>query len=93
MYTKLTSDHPIWAYAGIKFTRLLRWTSRDIWRSKAILKAAVKSAVINKTGWWICRIIMGESFQRPFTDGVKIINAGSKTLYLAKSDLYRLVQI
>ena len=88
MYTKLTSDHPIDlcryqvlnCYAG----RIAMINSGGESKGASDFKAAVKSAVINKRAGG-SGIIMGrKAFQRPFTDGVKIINA-VQDIYLAKA--------
>jgi class I fructose-bisphosphate aldolase len=88
MYTKLTSDHPIDlcryqvlnCYAG----RIAMINSGGESKGASDFKAAVKSAVINKRAGG-SGIIMGrKAFQRPFTDGVKIINA-VQDVYLAKA--------
>ena len=88
MYTKLTSDHPIDlcryqvlnCYAG----RIAMINSGGESKGASDFKAAVKSAVINKRAGG-SGIIMGrKAFQRPFIDGVKIINA-VQDIYLAKA--------
>lgn len=88
MYTKLTSDHPIDlcryqvlnCYAG----RIGMINSGGESKGASDFKAAVKSAVINKRAGG-SGIIMGrKAFQRPFNDGVKIINT-VQDVYLAKA--------
>ena len=88
MYTKLTSDHPIDlcryqvlnCYAG----RIAMINSGGESKGASDFKAAVKSAVINKRAGG-SGIIMGrKAFQRPFNDGVQIINA-VQDVYLAKA--------
>ncbi|CAM2944928.1 class I fructose-bisphosphate aldolase [Flavobacterium frigoris] len=87
MYTKLTSDHPIDlcryqvlnCYAG----RIGMINSGGESKGASDFKEAVQSAIINKRAGG-SGIIMGrKAFQRPFNDGVKILNA-VQDVYLAK---------
>ncbi|MEZ7498561.1 class I fructose-bisphosphate aldolase [Flavobacterium sp. Arc3] len=88
MYTKLASDHPIDlcryqvlnCYAG----RIGMLNSGGESKGSGDLKQAIQSAIVNKRAGG-SGIIMGrKAFQRPFNDGVKIINA-VQDIYLSKT--------
>jgi class I fructose-bisphosphate aldolase len=78
VYDKLSSDHPV---------DLLRYQLANCYMGRAglissggasgsnDLAAAVKTAVINKRGGGMGLILGRKAFQKPFEEGVKIINA------------------
>jgi len=87
MYTKLCSDHPIdlcrYQVMNCYSGRISMINSGGESKGETDLAEAIKTAVINKRAGG-AGIIMGrKSFQRPFDEGVKIINAVQE-IYLAK---------
>jgi len=78
VYDKLSSDHPV---------DLLRYQLANCYMGRAglissggasgsnDLEAAVRTAVINKRGGGMGLILGRKAFQKPFEEGVKIINA------------------
>lgn len=88
MYTKLASDHPIdlcrYQVLNCYSGRISMINSGGESKGASDFKEAVQSAIINKRAGG-SGIIMGrKAFQRPFNDGVKIINA-VQDVYLAKA--------
>ena len=87
MYTKLCSDHPIdlcrYQVINCYSGRISMINSGGESKGETDLAEAIKTAVINKRAGG-AGIIMGrKSFQRPFSEGAKIINAVQE-IYLAK---------
>ncbi len=87
MYTQLCSDHPIdlcrYQVLNCFSGRISMINSGGESKGKTDLAEAIKTAIINKRAGG-SGIIMGrKSFQRPFDEGVKIINAVQE-IYLAK---------
>ncbi len=86
MYTKLSSDHPIDlcryqvinCYAG----RINLINSGGESKGKVDLNEAVKTALINKRAGGAGLIMGRKAFQRPFNEGVELINAVQE-IYLA----------
>lgn len=87
MYNKLCSEHPIDlcryqvlnCYAG----RIGMINSGGESKGKTDFSEAIKTAVINKRAGGAGMIMGRKAFQRPFSDGVEIINAVQE-VYLAK---------
>ncbi len=87
MYSKLCSDHPIdlcrYQVVNCYSGRISMINSGGESKGKTDLAEAIKTAVINKRAGG-SGIIMGrKSFQRPFDEGVNIINAVQE-IYLSK---------
>lgn len=88
MYNKLCSEHPIDlcryqvlnCYAG----RIGMINSGGESKGKTDFAEAIKTAVINKRAGGAGMIMGRKAFQRPFSDGVEIINAVQE-VYLAKA--------
>lgn len=87
MYAKLASDHPIdlcrYQVMNCYSGRISLINSGGESKGETDLAEAVKTAIINKRAGG-AGIIMGrKAFQRPFSEGVKLINAVQE-IYLAK---------
>ena len=87
MYTKLATEHPIdWCryqvincYSG----RIGMINSGGESKGETDLADAIRTAVINKRAGGAGVIMGRKAFQRPFDEGVKLINAVQE-IYLAK---------
>ena len=78
MYTKLSSDHPIdlTRYQVInQYNGRIGLINSGGASGKDDLKAAVSTAVINKRAGGTGLITGRKAFQKPFEDGIKILNA------------------
>lgn len=87
MYTKLTSEHPIdlcrYQVINCYSGRIGMINSGGESKGETDFADAIRTAVINKRAGG-AGIIMGrKAFQRPFDEGVKLINAVQE-IYLAK---------
>ena len=87
MYSKLSTDHPIdlcrYQVANCYMGRAGLINSGGESHGTSDLSDAVKQAVINKRAGGSGLIMGRKSFQRPFAEGVKLINA-VQDVYLAK---------
>ena len=87
MYTKLASDHPIdlcrYQVMNCFSGRISMINSGGESKGKTDLAEAIKTAVINKRAGGAGMIMGRKAFQRPFGEGVKLINAVQE-IYLAK---------
>ena len=87
MYSKLTSDHPIdlcrYQVLNCYSGRISMINSGGESKGESDLAEAIKTAVINKRAGGAGMIMGRKAFQRPFGEGVKIINAVQE-IYLAK---------
>jgi class I fructose-bisphosphate aldolase len=79
VYGKLTSDHPIdlcrYQVANCYMGRIGLINSGGASSGESDLAEAVKTAVINKRAGGMGLISGRKAFQRPMTDGVKLLNA------------------
>jgi class I fructose-bisphosphate aldolase len=87
MYTKLSSDHPIdlcrYQVANCYMGRIGLINSGGESKGDSDLTESVKIAVINKRAGGTGLILGRKAFQRPFEEGVALINA-VQDVYLAK---------
>jgi class I fructose-bisphosphate aldolase len=87
MYTKLASDHPIdlcrYQVMNCFSGRISMINSGGESKGKTDLAEAIKTAVINKRAGGAGMIMGRKAFQRPFGEGVELINAVQE-IYLAK---------
>lgn len=87
MYTKLCSDHPIdlcrYQVMNCFSGRISMINSGGESKGETDLAEAIKTAVINKRAGGTGIIMGRKSFQRPFNEGIKIINAVQE-IYLSK---------
>ncbi len=79
VYTELTSDHPIdlcrYQVANCYMGRIGLINSGGESRGSADLVDAVRTAVINKRAGGMGLILGRKAFQRPFEEGVRLLNA------------------
>jgi class I fructose-bisphosphate aldolase len=87
MYSKLSSDHPIdlcrYQVANCYMGRIGLINSGGESKGDSDLAESVKTAVINKRAGGTGLILGRKAFQRPFEEGVALINA-VQDVYLAK---------
>ncbi|KAB1158207.1 class I fructose-bisphosphate aldolase [Flavobacterium luteum] len=87
MYTKLSSDHPIdlcrYQVLNCYSGRIGMINSGGEAKGKTDLAEAVKTAIINKRAGGAGMIMGRKAFQRPFREGIELINAVQE-IYLAK---------
>ncbi|MFV8441767.1 class I fructose-bisphosphate aldolase [Flavobacterium sp. LB2P44] len=87
MYTKLSSAHPIdlcrYQVINCYSGRIGMINSGGESKGDSDLAEAIKTAVINKRAGGAGMIMGRKAFQRPFSDGVKLIHAVQE-IYLAK---------
>ncbi|MDI1304755.1 MAG: class I fructose-bisphosphate aldolase [bacterium] len=87
MYTKLASDHPIdlcrYQVMNCYSGRISMINSGGESKGATDLAEAIKTAVINKRAGGAGMIMGRKAFQRPFSEGVNLINAVQE-IYLAK---------
>lgn len=87
MYTKLASDHPIdlcrYQVMNCYSGRISMINSGGESKGETDLAEAIKTAVINKRAGGAGMIMGRKAFQRPFSEGVNLINAVQE-IYLAK---------
>jgi fructose-bisphosphate aldolase, class I len=87
MYTKLSSNHPIdlcrYQVLNCYSGRINLINSGGESKGKTDLTEAVKAAIINKRAGGAGLIMGRKAFQRPFDEGVELINAVQE-VYLAK---------
>jgi class I fructose-bisphosphate aldolase len=87
MYTKLSSDHPIdlcrYQVMNCYSGRIGLINSGGESKGETDFAEAVKTAVINKRAGGTGMIMGRKAFQRPFSEGVKLINAVQE-IYLSK---------
>ena len=87
MYTKLASDHPIdlcrYQVMNCFSGRISMINSGGESKGETDLAEAIKTAVINKRAGGSGMIMGRKAFQRPFGEGVKLINAVQE-IYLTK---------
>ncbi|MFV5701271.1 class I fructose-bisphosphate aldolase [Flavobacterium sp. XS2P12] len=87
MYTKLSSDHPIdlcrYQVINCYSGRISMINSGGESKGEADLAEAIKTAVINKRAGGSGMIMGRKAFQRPFSEGVKLIHMVQE-IYLAK---------
>ncbi|WP_413999161.1 class I fructose-bisphosphate aldolase [Flavobacterium sp. W1B] len=87
MYTKLSSEHPIdlcrYQVVNCYSGRISMINSGGESKGETDLAEAIKTAVINKRAGGAGMIMGRKAFQRPFSEGVKLINAVQE-IYLAK---------
>jgi len=87
MYTKLASDHPIdlcrYQIINCFSGRIGMINSGGESKGETDLAEAIKTAVINKRAGGAGMIMGRKAFQRPFSEGVKLINAVQE-IYLSK---------
>jgi fructose-bisphosphate aldolase, class I len=88
VYSKLTTDNPIdltrWQLVNCYMGRIGLINSGGEARGENDLHAAVRTAVINKRAGGMGLILGRKAFQRPFTEGVEIIQA-VQDVYLDQS--------
>lgn len=86
MYTKLSSDHPIdlcrYQVINCYSGRINLINSSGESKGNADLTDAVKTAIINKRAGGAGLIMGRKAFQRPFSEGVELVNAVQE-IYLA----------
>jgi class I fructose-bisphosphate aldolase len=87
MYTKLASDHPIdlcrYQVINCFSGRIGMINSGGESKGATDLAEAIKTAVINKRAGGAGMIMGRKAFQRPFSEGLKLINAVQE-IYLSK---------
>ena len=87
MYTQLSTNHPIdlcrYMVANCYMGKIGLINSGGESKGTADLTDAVKTAVINKRAGGVGLIMGRKAFQRPFKDGVELLNA-VQDVYLAK---------
>ena len=87
MYTNLSSDHPIdlcrYQVANCYMGRAGLINSGGESKGESDLIDSLKTAVINKRAGGTGLIMGRKAFQRPFTEGVALLNA-VQDVYLAK---------
>lgn len=87
MYTKLSSDHPIdlcrYQVMNCYSGRIGLINSGGESKGETDFAEAIKTAVINKRAGGTGMIMGRKAFQRPFNEGVKLINAVQE-IYLSK---------
>ncbi|MBF2707696.1 class I fructose-bisphosphate aldolase [Flavobacterium soyangense] len=87
MYTKLSSDHPVdlcrYQVMNCYSGRIGLINSGGESKGETDFAEALKTAVINKRAGGTGMIMGRKAFQRPFSEGVKIINAVQE-IYLSK---------
>ncbi|WP_281299173.1 class I fructose-bisphosphate aldolase [Flavobacterium limnophilum] len=87
MYTKLASDHPIdlcrYQVINCFSGRIGMINSGGESKGETDLAEAIKTAVINKRAGGAGMIMGRKAFQRPFNEGVKLINAVQE-IYLSE---------
>lgn len=87
MYTDLSSDHPIdlcrYQVANCYMGRIGLINSGGESKGESDLADSVKTAVINKRAGGTGLILGRKAFQRPFDDGVALLNA-VQDVYLSK---------
>ena len=87
MYEKLTSEHPIdltrYQVLNCYSGRVGLINSGGESKGESDLVEAVTTAVINKRAGGMGLILGRKAFQRPFADGVKMLNA-IQDVYLSK---------
>ncbi|WP_337043940.1 class I fructose-bisphosphate aldolase [Emticicia sp. 17c] len=87
MYTQLASDHPIdlcrYQVANCYMGRIGLINSGGESKGESDLQEAVRTAVINKRAGGMGLILGRKAFQRPFNEGVALLNA-VQDVYLAK---------
>src|SRR5690606_16633875 len=87
MYTALSSDHPIdltrYMVANCYSGKIGLINSGGESKGENDLKDAVKTAIINKRAGGVGLILGRKAFQRPFSQGVELLNA-VQDVYLTK---------
>lgn len=87
MYTELSSDHPIdlcrYQVANCYMGRIGLINSGGESKGETDLEESVRTAVINKRAGGMGLILGRKAFQRPFKEGVQLLNA-VQDVYLAK---------
>jgi len=87
MYTELSTNHPIdlcrYMVANCYMGKIGLINSGGESKGTSDLTDAVKTAVINKRAGGVGLIMGRKAFQRPFSDGVELLNA-VQDVYLAK---------
>ena len=88
VYEKLTTSHPIdltrWQVANCYMGRIGLINSGGASSGESDLAEAVRTAVVNKRAGGMGLIAGRKAFQRPMTDGVKLLNA-IQDVYLDKT--------
>lgn len=88
MYTELSTDHPIdlcrYMVANCYMGKIGLINSGGESKGESDLADSIKTAVINKRAGGLGLILGRKAFQRPFKDGVELLNA-IQDVYLEKS--------
>ena len=88
VYSELTTDHPIdlcrYQVANCYMGRVGLINSGGESKGSSDLQEAVTTAVVNKRAGGMGLILGRKAFQRPFNDGVKLLNS-VQDVYLDKS--------